>query len=108
VSSDQLHLFEGADVEVTRLTVTGSSDSTQEPRLPTGWKLGERVRFLAEGTVTKVTHARTGHGLERQHVIVIDDLSFDEQPPSAGDAVRQAVQDLHDLGATISVTKGAP
>jgi len=81
--NSQLRLFEGADVEVCRLTVTGSTDSTDSgnPDLPTGWKLGERVRFLAEGTVTKVTHARTGNGLERQHVVVIDELSFDERPP---------------------------
>jgi len=39
-------------------------------------KLGQHVVLIAKGTITKVTHATTGNGLERQHVAVLDGVEW--------------------------------
>jgi len=105
MNDQQLRLFEGADVEVCRLTVTGSTDSTQDDIvLPTGWKLGESVSFLARGIVTKVTHARTSNGLERQHVVVIDSMSFEEVPPTRSVTLTTDAVDTYLRGAGNDLT----
>ena len=70
----QLPLFEGETPEVLRATITGSCDSLND-ELP-AMKLGQHVVLVAKGTITKVTHATTGNGLERQHVAVLDGVEW--------------------------------
>jgi len=70
----QLPLFEGETPEVLRATITGSCDSLNN-ELP-AMKLGQHVVLVAKGTITKVTHATTGNGLERQHVAVLDGVEW--------------------------------
>jgi len=103
----QLPLFEGETPEVLRATITGSCDSLND-ELP-AMKLGQHVVLVAKGTITKVTHATTGNGLERQHVAVLDGVEwlavdFDELVAAA---LRiQSTIDADDDGMTVQINDG--
>lgn len=81
----QLPLFESHLPDAGRLSVSGSFTTEDMPTLPS-FKLGEQVQFIGHGYVTKATHAHVGKEgvMERQHVLVIDGISFSESPPAPG------------------------
>lgn len=91
----QLPLFESERPDGVRLSISGTFTSEETPNLQ-AFKLGQLVQFVGAGYITKVTHARVGKGevMERQHVLVLDGISFSEAPP--GGAVTDAVQALCD------------
>jgi hypothetical protein len=80
----QLPLSEGFRPDGVRIIVSGSLDSANHPSLERSLGLGDEVSFMAKGVVRKVTHARVGKEddpeVERQHVIVLTSVRFDEAP----------------------------
>ena len=105
MADDQLPLFESERPDAVRLSVSGSF--TNESTRLSAFKLGQTVRFIGVGYITKVTHAHVGKGeiMERQHVLVMDGISFDEAPPDVADAVQEAALALRrSVGPDGSIT----
>lgn len=82
MATEQIPLFEGFRPMGARLSLTGGFASVDGAQIPT-MKIGTRVRFLVEGEVTSVKHKLDKDGgMERQHVVVLDGFTADENPPT--------------------------
>lgn len=80
--SDQLPLFEGYRPQHARVSISGGFATVDGATIPK-LSIGKRVRFLVEGEVTAVKHQMDKNGdLERQHVVVLDGFTADENYPS--------------------------
>ena len=100
--SEQLPLFESQRPDGVRLSVAGTFTTEETPGLGP-FKLGQLVQAVVSGYVTKVTHAHVGKegAMERQHVLVLDGISFRESPPMGG-TVDEAVQKLRGPSAPMA------
>ncbi len=82
---EQLPLFEGHRPTQARLSITGGFATVDGASIGP-MKLGTRVRFLVEGEVKSVQHKLYKDGIaERQHVVVLDGFTTDEDYPLGKD-----------------------